>query len=103
MLFFLHSAGRNCIKCINYSITFNSSRDIVLQKKLRRAAEMTGNESLIISQRTMTEAEPHAGKIISVKNGGKSGKLFLPTVMIVLTWFFTFYNFCSVLKLIADR
>ena len=51
----------------------------------------------------MTEAEPHAGKIISVKNGGKSGKLFLPTVMIVLTWFFTFYNFCSVLKLIADR
>ena len=35
---------------------------------------MTGNESLIISQRTMTEAEPHAGKIISVKNGGKSGK-----------------------------
>ena len=86
MLFFLHSAGRNCIKCINYSITFNSSRDsLTKETKKREAAEMTGNESLIISQRTMTEAEPHAGKIISVKNGGKSGKLFLPTVLIFLT------------------
>ena len=48
--FSLHSAGRNCIKCINYSITFNSS----LERK-RTRAETTGNESLIISRRKWME------------------------------------------------
>ena len=53
MLFFLHSAGRNCIKCINYSITFNSSESYKrnYERPRRRTAEMTGNESLIISQK----------------------------------------------------